>query len=496
MKSTTTKENLQEESTKSAKNVSKRRTGTSRKNSKQTLSAEQIKAAKAAEEKFKQEICGGLKAYSWKELETGRKFHKNEKLSFISDDMLIIGCDIGSETHYARAINNRGVEISGKAFAFSNSREGFKSLKDWALSLAVKEGKKQIVLGLEPTGHYWFVLCSWLISNGISVVQVNPYAVKQTKELEDNSQRKDDRKDPKLIANLVKDGNYGMPYLPEGRYAEIRGLSLLREQISEDRIRAVNRLQREIRIYFPEYTDIYADVTAVFSLKLLKGYPLPEDMAEAGESGLRENWKQYKLRGCGFNKAKTVIEAAQASVGLKEGKDAARDSIRWFAGEIERYDSMLKEVENRLEKECLQLPNADLVKEISGIGNDILAGLLSDLGDPERFDDAKELQKMSGLGLVENSSGKHHGQTKISHRGRKRLRYWLYQAARSVVAHAEEYREIHVYYTTRAENPLKKMQSLMVIACKLLRIIFTLLKTGVHYDPEKVRKDIRRIQTA
>ena len=37
----------------------------------------------------------------------------------------------------------------------------------------------------------------------ISVVQVNPYAVKQTKEVEDNSQLKDDRKNPKLIANLV-----------------------------------------------------------------------------------------------------------------------------------------------------------------------------------------------------------------------------------------------------------------------------------------------------
>ena len=47
-----------------------------------------------------------------------------------------------------------------------------------------------------------------MITNGVSVVQVNPYAVKQTKELEDNSQLKDDRKDPKLIANLVKDGNY------------------------------------------------------------------------------------------------------------------------------------------------------------------------------------------------------------------------------------------------------------------------------------------------
>ena len=45
--------------------------------------------------------------------------------------------------------------------------------------------KKQIVLGLEPTGHYWFALATWLVAKGISVVQVNPYAVKQTKEVED-----------------------------------------------------------------------------------------------------------------------------------------------------------------------------------------------------------------------------------------------------------------------------------------------------------------------
>ena len=47
-----------------------------------------------------------------------------------------------------------------------------------------------------------------MIAHEISVVQVNPYAVKQTKEVEDNSQLKDDTKDPKLIANLVKDGNF------------------------------------------------------------------------------------------------------------------------------------------------------------------------------------------------------------------------------------------------------------------------------------------------
>lgn len=50
------------------------------------------------------------------------------------------------------------------------------------------------------------------------------------------------------------------------------------------------------------------------------------------------------------------------------------------------------------------------------------------MGDIIRFDDAREIQKLSGLSLVACSSGKHKGETKISHRGRKRLRYWLFQA--------------------------------------------------------------------
>ena len=122
----------------------------------------------------------------------------------------------------------------------------------------------------------------------------------------------------------------------------------------------------------------------------------------------------------------------------------------------------------------------------------ILSGILAEMGDISRFDDVKEIQKLSGLGLVACSSGKHKGETKISHRGRKRLRYWLFQAAKSAVAHAEEVKELHVYYTTRPDNPLKKMQSLVVIACKILRVIYTILKTGTTYDPQKLLEDIKR----
>ena len=140
----------------------------------------------------------------------------------------------------------------------------------------------------------------------------------------------------------------------------------------------------------------------------------------------------------------------------------------------------------------MEIPHAENIIEISGIGGNTLSGILAEMGDISRFDDVKEIQKLSGLGLVACSSGKHKGETKISHRGRKRLRYWLFQAAKSVVAHTEEFKELHTYYTTRPENPLKKMQSLIVIACKLLRIIYTMLKTGAAYDPKKMMMDIKR----
>lgn len=144
----------------------------------------------------------------------------------------------------------------------------------------------------------------------------------------------------------------------------------------------------------------------------------------------------------------------------------------------------------------MEIPYAENILEIPGIGKNILSGIISEMGDIERFDEAKEIQKLSGMALVANSSGKHKGETRISYRGRKKLRYWLFQAAKSAVSHADEYKQLHEYYKTRTNNPLKKMQSLIVIACKILRVIYTILKTGTTYDPQKLLKDIRRPASA
>ena len=435
-------------------------------------------------------LSKGLKSYTWRDLETNGKFGKNEKLAFIKEDTLIVGCDIGSETHYIRAIDFRGIELGGKAFSFSNDEQGFQEGMDYLLEIAATSNKKQIVFGLEPTGHYWVCLAVWMIKHGVTVVQVNPYAVKQTKEIEDNSQLKDDRKDPKLIANLVKDGNYGIPYIPEDVYADIRELSLLKDQVSEDHIRCVNRLHRELKRHFPEYAKALSKIDGKFTTELLKKAPLPCDMVAQGEDGIESIWKDAKLRG--RRDAKRILEYAAVTVGLTEGKDAARESIMWYAEQIQILGNKLESLEEKLAELCMRIENSKNLLEISGVGLGSLTGILSQLGDISRFDDVKEIQKLSGLGLVGCSSGKHKGETKISYRGRKKLRYWLFQAAKSVVNHADEFRQIHEHYTTRQVNPLKKMQSLIAIACKLLRVIYAILRTGNKYDPEKMIKDIKR----
>ena len=64
--------------------------------------------------------------------------------------------------------------------------------------------------------------------------------------------------------------------------------------------------------------------------------------------------------------------------------------------------------------------------------------------------------------------------------------------ARTTVKSNKEMKAYHQYYTTRKENPLKKMQSLMAIAGKMTRIFYGMLKNGTEYDPAIVMKDFNK----
>ena len=419
---------------------------------------------------------------------------QNAKIASITEKTLIVGIDVGSETHYARAFDWRNYEYSKKPLEFSNTEAGFQMFKAWMEDLADKHGKDAVLPGMEPTGHYWFALGKFLQDNGMKPVHVNPHHVKKSKELDDSNPNKNDRKDPKTIAALVNEGRFSYPYIPTGVYAEIRSLSNLRFQTQEEITRLKNRIARWFSIYFPEYKDVYGDMKAVSGRMVLKVAPLPEDIIKLGAEGVNQIWRDAKLRGAGMKRAKTLVTAAEHSVGSREAPGAARMELRNLLEDMDVYASRLEGLLENIAEKLKEIPYIDKLMEIKGIGLVTVSGFIAEVGDIGRFDNPKQLQKLAGYAIVADDSGKHNGESRISRRGRKRLRYTLYEAAISLIGKNAEFREIYEYYRTRKDNPLKKMQSVVAIACKVIRVFFAILTKGVDYDPQKLMSDIHRLQ--
>ena len=417
---------------------------------------------------------------------------QNAKITAITEKTLVIGIDVGSETHFARAFNWRGYEFSRKPLEFGNTEEGFETLRTWIMELKEKHGMDKVIPGMEPTGHYWFNLGKFLQDKGMRPVHVNPHHVKKSKEMDDNDPSKNDRKDPKVIAGLVNEGRYFYPYIPDGIYAEIRALSGLQVLAQSEIIRLKNRIARWFSIYFPNYKDVYGNVGAVSGLMVLKVAPLPEDIVKLGVDGVNRIWRDAKVRGVGMKRAKTLVTAAEHSVGIREAQEAARIEFQILLSDFEMQTKREAELMEMIREKIAEVPYVDKLLEIRGVGLKTVVGFVAEVGDIKRFDDPKQLQKLAGYAIVKNQSGKHKGESHISYRGRKRLRYVLYEAAVSVVSHSPEFRSIHHYYTTRDKNPLKKMQSMIAVACKLIRIFYMILQTGATYDAAKMMGDIRR----
>ncbi len=421
---------------------------------------------------------------------------QNAKIKSITEKTLIVGIDIGSETHYARAFDWRNYEYSKKPFAFNNDEEGFKAFSSWMNEIAEKHDKDTVIPGMEPTGHYWLNLGAYLQEQGMKPVHVNPHHVKKSKELDDNNPNKNDRKDPKTIAALVNEGRFSYPYIPTGIYAEIRSLSNLRIQTQEEISRIKNRIARWFSIYFPEMKDVYKKPDAKSGMMVIKKAPLPADIKELGVDGVNQIWRDAKLKGAGLKRAKTLVEVAERSIGNTEAPGSARIEIRMLLSDYEVYSKRMDDLMTEIEKKLSEIPYIDKLLEINGVGIKTVSCFVAEVGDISRFDNPKQLQKLAGYAIVSNDSGKHNGESRISHRGRKRLRYALYEAAISVIGKNPEFKSIHEYYLTRTKNPLKKMQSVIAIACKLIRVFYMILTKGVDYDGQKMLNDIVRPEIA
>ncbi len=289
---------------------------------------------------------------------------------------------------------------------------------------------------------------------------------------------------------LVKDGRYREVYIPEDVYQELREAVAERDRLVQRMTAIDNQVARWIDIHFPEYQTIFSDWQGKAALLTLRHFPTPEKIVSAGPEKIEAIWKKSMKRSAGLKKAQELVKAAEESIGRKTGLVAAEASLQNLLAEYELYRRQYEQLEQVMMDLLKQVPNAEKLLDIKGVGLITAATFVGEVGDINRFQDPRQIQKLAGFNLVENSSGKHNGKTRISRRGRRRLRHGLFMAMITILATNQEFRMLHQKNLIREKNPLTKMQSIIALCGKLIRVFYGLLGNGTDYSADKMLSDI------
>ena len=410
--------------------------------------------------------------------------NQNEKLKIITEGLLIVGIDIAKNTHWAQIMLHNGITI-GKPFKIQNTREGFESLLHILKQTLADYNCKKILIGLEPTGHYWKALAWYLEQNNIQVVTVNPYHVKKSKELDDNTQTKSDPKDAGTIGRLVKEGRFSMTYIPQGIYGELRELNSARNQLK----RSINALKNIIHAiideHFPEYPRVFKEITGKVSLHLLSNGLFPDDVRRLHVEGILQEIRLSAKRGVGLKRAQALYQAAEHSIGLP-ANSADRIRLQECVEQFTLLTRQMTELETQMEIQLKSTGLSEYILSIKGVGIVTAAGFLGEIGDPKRFTSWKQIQKLAGYNLVEQSSGTHRGKKRISKRGRPNLRNILYQIALVLISKSPEFKAVYKKFIIREQNQLKKKQAIVAVMNKFLRVVMTVIFKREFYDSTKI----------
>jgi transposase len=402
-----------------------------------------------------------------------------ERRQRIKKTTLVTGIDIGADFNAVGFMNKDG-SVLGRLPKVYNSREGFDKFVRITEELKAKHGLKDVLIGLEPTGHYWRKIAYFAKDQGYAVRFIRTTSLKHERELNESSSAKSDIKDALTLTNLTREGKYIDTIIEDGIARQLRTLSKVREKIQRQNTGAKNMLHAVLDDYFPELKKIFWAMNSKGLWAILETCPFPEDVLKYKQLALADIIaKASRRKAEAARKAAAVHLAAQTSIGLKQIGTADRYRLMVCLKEVKRTEGMLKEIQKELKDLLNQLPSAQYLLSLPGVGYLSAAVFLGELGNPAYFHSAKQIVKYAGYDPQESDSGKRIGRKVISKKGRWLLRKFLYLMSLRVVVHS---RFFQAYYQRRLETKnrfgqlLKKKEALCAVAIKLIKVIFALLR--------------------
>ena len=157
---------------------------------------------------------------------------------------------------------------------------------------------------------------------------------------------------------------------------------------------------------------------------------------------------------------------------------------------LNRIQCDIIEVDRAIEIMCSCFDEYKLLLTIPGFGPYISAVVLAAIGNPDRFQNMKEIIRLAGYDLNANRSGKKSNSAVpvISKKGKADLRYALYQAA-LIASSSNRYFRAYFHMLLQGREREKGIRTKMRVklATKLLVVAWTLMKKQESFDPRYIR---------
>lgn len=386
-----------------------------------------------------------------------------------------------------------GIDVSKREMSFGGFRPsewtgvsivdqdaaGYESLEKFVDNLVAQGYEPWIAY--EPTGPYSTCLREWLVASGRRLVQVNPYHVKRTKEVRDNSPQKDDWKDPSVIADLVWQGCYQEPLSLSGYYADLRAASTEWASLSKKRTALRNEFQALLQVWFPELCDIFKDAVCKSVCGIVRRYERADVLERSRISSL-ECTLRKAASGRTLNRAEAILLAAKGSVAPASGQLARHSAMVGLLDMLEIVESRQARLKSEMEGFLSMLPEAGCLVSLPNVGTITVAGVLGECGNIGAYKAYEHLEKFVGLNLYEVSSGKHKGRRRISKRGRSLARYLICAIAMLQTRTGGLFEQFAKELKTKGK---KTGEIRVAVARKLLRLLYAVARDEKNFDPRQ-----------
>lgn len=288
----------------------------------------------------------------------------------------------------------------------------------------------------EATGVYSRRLQTFLEENSYAYTRLNPLEAK--KQLDSLRVRKTDKIDAEKLAQSQFVLNRKPTYVQEEVYQQLRDLSRFYQNLTEDIVRAKNRLHKVLQVTFPELENILSTPTGEQYWNLVTAFPCKDFVLNQTNSELMNSIRQSTSKRISDKRvaslAEKLTELAEQSYGAIKKTSPMVEEVRYYAQELLRLSKRRQAVLDEMVTFAQPLPEYEILLSIPGIAETTATSIIGELGDIRRFQSANQINAFIGIDLRHYESGNFLAKEHITKRGNPYARKILFKCIHNIAS--------------------------------------------------------------